>query len=187
MRSLHIRWPKYWSLSTSPSSAYSGLISFRIDCCRGCEQKDDLLVWNLWKSLINIILQGNYSLAIQWLGLHPFTTKIPQATWHGQKEKKIVFQLLYTLFAFSWFSGSFYENFSPSCLCSVTYRWFSGPRTWFVRQSPILFISQVWRITGLEDTIEGQCSFGVSVQDRGHGKHWVKYWLEKDTRRSSSC
>ena len=32
---LHIRWPKYWSLSfsISPSKEYSGLISFRIDCC----------------------------------------------------------------------------------------------------------------------------------------------------------
>ena len=31
---LQIRWPKYWSLSfsISPSSEYSGLISFRIDC-----------------------------------------------------------------------------------------------------------------------------------------------------------
>ena len=29
---LHIRWPKYWSFSISPSSGYSGLISFRIDC-----------------------------------------------------------------------------------------------------------------------------------------------------------
>ena len=30
---LHIRWPKYWSfsLSISPSSEYSGLISFRVD------------------------------------------------------------------------------------------------------------------------------------------------------------
>ena len=30
---LHIRWPKYWSFSssTSPSNEYSGLISFRID------------------------------------------------------------------------------------------------------------------------------------------------------------
>ena len=28
---LHIRWPKYCSLSTSPSNEYSGLISFRID------------------------------------------------------------------------------------------------------------------------------------------------------------
>ena len=28
---LHIRWPKYWIFSVSPSSEYSGLISFRID------------------------------------------------------------------------------------------------------------------------------------------------------------
>ena len=28
---LHIRWPKYWSFSISPSNEYSELISFRID------------------------------------------------------------------------------------------------------------------------------------------------------------
>ena len=28
---LHIRWPKYWSFSISPSNEYSGFISFRID------------------------------------------------------------------------------------------------------------------------------------------------------------
>ena len=28
---LHIRWPKYWSFSTSPPNEYSGLISFRTD------------------------------------------------------------------------------------------------------------------------------------------------------------
>ena len=28
---LHVRWPKYWSFSISPSNEYSGLISFRID------------------------------------------------------------------------------------------------------------------------------------------------------------
>ena len=28
---LPIRWPKYWSFSISPSSEYSGLVSFRID------------------------------------------------------------------------------------------------------------------------------------------------------------
>ena len=33
MSVLHIRWPKYWSFSfsISPSSEYSGLISFRMD------------------------------------------------------------------------------------------------------------------------------------------------------------
>ena len=28
---LHIRWPKYWSFSISPSDEYSGLIFFRMD------------------------------------------------------------------------------------------------------------------------------------------------------------
>ena len=28
---LHIRWPKYWGFSNSPSNEYSGLISFRVD------------------------------------------------------------------------------------------------------------------------------------------------------------
>ena len=28
---LHIRWPKYWSFSISPSNEYSGLITFKID------------------------------------------------------------------------------------------------------------------------------------------------------------
>ena len=31
--SVHIRWPKYWSFSISPSSEYSGLISLKIDWC----------------------------------------------------------------------------------------------------------------------------------------------------------
>ena len=28
---LHIKWPKYWRFSISPSNEYSGLVSFRID------------------------------------------------------------------------------------------------------------------------------------------------------------
>ena len=45
---LHIRWPKYWSFSfsISPSSEYSGLISFRIDCL------DLLAVQETLKSLL---------------------------------------------------------------------------------------------------------------------------------------
>ena len=29
---LHMRWPKYWSFSISPSNEHSGLVSFRMDC-----------------------------------------------------------------------------------------------------------------------------------------------------------
>ena len=44
---IHIRWPKYWSFSfsISPSSQYSGLISFRIDWF-------DLAVQGTLKSLL---------------------------------------------------------------------------------------------------------------------------------------
>ena len=45
---LHIRWPKYWSfsLTISPSSEYSGLISFRMDWL------DPLAVQGTLKSLL---------------------------------------------------------------------------------------------------------------------------------------
>ena len=43
---LHIRWPKYWSFSISPSSEYSGLISFKID------RFDLLAVQGTFKSLL---------------------------------------------------------------------------------------------------------------------------------------
>ena len=45
---LHIRWPKYWSFSfsISPSSEYSGLISFRIDWF------DRLAIQGILKSLL---------------------------------------------------------------------------------------------------------------------------------------
>ena len=49
---LHIRWPKYWSFSISPSNEYSGLISFRIDWF------DLLAVQGTLKSLLHGGLQS---------------------------------------------------------------------------------------------------------------------------------
>ena len=43
---LHIRWPKNWSFSISPSNEYSGLISFRMDWL------DLLAVQGTFKSLL---------------------------------------------------------------------------------------------------------------------------------------
>ena len=37
---LHIRWPKYWSFSFSPSNEYSEQISFRIDWFDPCSPRD---------------------------------------------------------------------------------------------------------------------------------------------------
>ena len=43
---LHIKWPKHWTFSISPSSEYSGLISFRMDSF------DLLAVQKILKSLL---------------------------------------------------------------------------------------------------------------------------------------
>ena len=71
---LRVRWPKYWnfSFSSSPSSVYSGLISFRIDCF------DLLAVQGTLKSLLQhhsskaSILQCSGFFIVQLS--HPFMT-----------------------------------------------------------------------------------------------------------------
>ena len=71
---LHIRWPKYWSISfsISPSSEYSGLISFRIDWI------DLLAVQGTLKSLLQhhssktSILQRSVFFTVQLS--HPYLT-----------------------------------------------------------------------------------------------------------------
>ena len=61
---LHIRWPKYWSFTISPSNEYSGLISFRMDWL-------DLTVQGTLKSLLQqhnlkaSILQHSVFLMVQ--------------------------------------------------------------------------------------------------------------------------
>ena len=69
---LHIRWPKFWSFSISPSSEYSGLISFRIDWF------DLLAVQGALKSLLQ---HHNLKASIIWHSVffmvqlsHPYMT-----------------------------------------------------------------------------------------------------------------
>ena len=69
---LHIRWPKYWSLSfsISPSNEYSGLISFRIDCL------DLLAVQGISKVFSNTTVQKHQFFGIQpslWSNSHIHT------------------------------------------------------------------------------------------------------------------
>ena len=69
---LHIRWPKYWSLSISPSNDYPGLISFSFDWL------DLLAVQGTLKSLLQhhsskaSILQHTAFLTVQLS--HPYMT-----------------------------------------------------------------------------------------------------------------
>ena len=69
---LHIRWPKYWSFSISPSDKYSALISFRINWF-------DLLV--LQRTLKSLLQHHNSEASIFWCSAffilqlsHPYMT-----------------------------------------------------------------------------------------------------------------
>ena len=71
-----IRWPKYWSFSfsNSPSSAYSGLISFKIDCfdllaVQGT-LKSILQKHNLKTSILALVLSLVYSLVL--ISIHDY-------------------------------------------------------------------------------------------------------------------
>ena len=61
---LHIKWPKYWSISISPSNKYSELISFRIDwfallavqgTLKSLLQHHSSKAWILWCSAFFIV------------------------------------------------------------------------------------------------------------------------------------
>ena len=68
---LHIRWPKYWSFSfnISPSSEYSGMISFRIDWF------DLLAVQRTLKSLLQ-----HHSSKVPIFGAQPSSFPTPTST-----------------------------------------------------------------------------------------------------------
>ena len=72
---LRIRWPKHWRFSISPSNAFSGLISFRIDCL------DLLAVQGTLKSLLQYhsskasILQHSAFFMVQLSHLYMTTGK----------------------------------------------------------------------------------------------------------------
>ena len=58
---LHIRWPKYWSFSISPSNEYSGLIFFTIDWL------DLLTVQGTYRVFSSTTVQSINSLAVSLL------------------------------------------------------------------------------------------------------------------------
>ena len=96
---LHIRWPKYYSFSTSPSNEYSGLISFRMDWF------DFLVVQGTLKCLLQhhsskaSILRRSAFFIIQLS--HPYmttgkTTALTTWTFVG-KEMSLLFNMLSSL------------------------------------------------------------------------------------------
>ena len=75
----HIKWPKYWSFSISPSNEYFGLISFRIDwfdllavqgTLRGLHQHPSSKASILWHSVFFMVqLSHQYMTTGKTIGL----------------------------------------------------------------------------------------------------------------------
>ena len=69
---IHIRWPKFWCFSISPSNEYSGLISFKIDLLISLLSKGLSRVFSsttVWKHLFfwPVVLFRSLSLLILWM------------------------------------------------------------------------------------------------------------------------
>ena len=131
---LHIMWPKYWSFSFSPSSEYSGLISFRIN------RFDLLAVQGTLKSL----LQHHSSKA----------SILQHSKGHSCYTKLDIWMFLDSNFCFWWhctkhISGSAYYS---ACACAwhrgdcLMWGWGGGPLSYPLHpppQSPLL-PTQAW-------------------------------------------
>ena len=98
---LHIRWPKYWSFSfsISPSSDYSGLISFRIDWLNLLEVQGTLKNLLQHHSSKSSILQCSVFLIVQLSNPYMTTGKTMALTrWtFVDKVISLLFNMMYRL------------------------------------------------------------------------------------------
>ena len=150
---LHIRWPKYWSFSISPSNEYSGLIFFRIDwfdvlAVHGTLMDMDLSSHGEDKSLLQhhslkaSILWGSDFFMVQLSHLYMATGKtIALTIWtFVSKMMSLLFNML------SWFVIVFLPRIK--CLLfrgsSHCLQWFWSPRKENLSLFPFLPIYLPW-------------------------------------------
>ena len=136
---LYIRWPKYgsFSFSISPSNEYSGLISFRIDCC------DLLVVQGILKSLLQhhnskaLILQCSAFFMVQFSHLYmtpgktialtkwTFVSKVMSLVSHTLSRFVIAFLPSSKHLLISWLQSSSAVILEPQKIKSATVSTFS--------------------------------------------------------------
>ena len=119
---VHIRWPKYWNFSISPSNEYSGLISFRINWFDLLEVQGSLKSLLQHHSSKASILQHSAFFMVQLS--HPYMTTgktIALARWTFVcKVMSLLFNML-SRFVIAFLPGS------KEPLSSPFYRWGNRP------------------------------------------------------------
>ena len=116
---LHIRWPKYWTFSISPSNEYSGLISFRIDYFDLLAVQGTLksLLWH--HSLKASILWCSAFFMVQLLNLYMTTRKTMPLT-RGITIGKVMSLLFDMLSRFVSFSSKKQMSFNFMAAVSIS-------------------------------------------------------------------
>ena len=123
---LHIRWPKYWSFSISPSNEYSGLASFRINWF-------DLLA--VQRTLKSLLQHHSSNASIIWCSAffivqlsHPYMTTGKTIVLTRQTFVGKVMSLLFTML--SRFVIAFLPRSKPLLISwhSQHLQWFWSPR-----------------------------------------------------------
>ena len=102
---LHIRWPKHWSFSISPSSEYSELISFRMD----------------WLDLL--VVQGTFKSLLQHHNLKALAFFMVQLSHPYMTTEKTIALTIWTL------AAKWCLCFLICCLCLSCFSWLSFRET----------------------------------------------------------
>ena len=136
---LHIRWPKYWSFSISPSNEYSGLISIRIDwfdllCVQGILK--EFLQHHNSKALIHqcsavfmVQLSHSYMTTIA-LTIQTFVSKVMSLLFNTPSRFVIAFLPRSRYLLISWLQSPSTVILEPKKIKSVSFYFFSIYLPW---------------------------------------------------------
>ena len=121
---LHIRWPKYWSFSISPSNEYSGLMSFRMDWFDLLAVQGTLKSFLQHRSSKASVLESSAFFMVQLF--HLFTGKtftnqhgfISKATWLKETNNVCVHTCVHP-----FTSGSMQAHYTGCCVKMGTHKW----------------------------------------------------------------
>ena len=130
---LHIRWPKYWSFSfsISPSSEYSGLISYGIDCFDLLAGQGTLESLSLAPQFERISSVGSAFLMVQLS--HPYTTTGKTITLTRQNFVSKVMSLVFNMLS------RFVMAFLPKSKC-LSISWLQSLSTVILEPKKINYV-----------------------------------------------
>ena len=155
---LCIKWPKFWSFSTSPSSEYSGLISFKIDwfdllavqgTLKSLLQRHSLKASILWWSAFFMVQLSHLYMTTRKttaLTIWIFVSKVMSLLFNTLSSSVIAFLPRSNCLLISWLQSPFSVILEPKKRKSVTSSFYS-PSTYHEVIGPEARILVFWMLS----------------------------------------